>query len=68
MDLSNCEPAVRCTASFPYSLLSVVGFLKGFDVTCCDSFLPETVPGVPFVNHSVGEEVCPYFRSHGCFG
>ena len=65
MDLSSCELAARCTASFPYSLLSVVGVLEGFDVVCCDSFLPATVP---FVNHSVGEEVRPYFRSHGCFG
>ena len=65
MDLSSFELGARCTASCPYSLLSVVGFLEGFDVTCCDSFLPETVP---FVDHSVGEEVLPYFRGHGCFG
>ena len=67
MDLSSCELAARCTASCPYSLLSVVGFLEGFDVTCCDSFLFETVP---FVDHSV-EKIKFFLISetmHGCVG
>ena len=68
MDLSSFELGARCTASCPYSLLSVVGFLEGFYVQCNNEPCHGTLYVLPYMScHVVPRHVmrCHAIPRHG---